>query len=173
MEILLHFPLLFHGHKSLACSVLICSPSLCASPNFSDVPNLVLYGGSTIMKSSSVLSLAATLLVSGACRLVLGAAAPVTQWGEMEEVEQQQQYDDVMVDWEDRPVSDESAWDFSLVDFFDMDDEGAFNYTYEEIDMSDKNKIPGDNPLYLCEGDHDEDIVKITQIDLDPNPPKR
>ncbi|EGX92805.1 phosphatidylglycerol / phosphatidylinositol transfer protein [Cordyceps militaris CM01] len=34
------------------------------------------------------------------------------------------------------------------------------------------NKIPGDSPLELCDGDHSDDQITIKKVDLDPNPPK-
>lgn len=34
-------------------------------------------------------------------------------------------------------------------------------------------KIPGENPLYLCSQEQDDDIVWIDNIDLVPNHPKR
>lgn len=34
-------------------------------------------------------------------------------------------------------------------------------------------KIPGNNPLYLCSAEQDDDIVEIEELDLAPNPPKR
>ncbi|PSR79973.1 phosphatidylinositol transfer protein [Coniella lustricola] len=38
--------------------------------------------------------------------------------------------------------------------------------------MSDDNKVPGNNPLHLCKGDHAKDVLKITRVDFDPNSPK-
>lgn len=37
--------------------------------------------------------------------------------------------------------------------------------------VDDKVKVPGDNPLYFC-SDPKDDILDITKVDLDPNPPK-
>jgi hypothetical protein len=37
---------------------------------------------------------------------------------------------------------------------------------------NDDLKIPGDSPLELCEGDHSDDLLKITSVDLEPNPPE-
>ncbi|KOS17953.1 Phosphatidylglycerol/phosphatidylinositol transfer protein [Escovopsis weberi] len=34
------------------------------------------------------------------------------------------------------------------------------------------HKIPGKSPMYLCDGDHQEDILHITEVDIAPNPPK-
>ncbi|KAK5998314.1 Phosphatidylglycerol/phosphatidylinositol transfer protein [Cladobotryum mycophilum] len=34
------------------------------------------------------------------------------------------------------------------------------------------HKIPGESPLYLCDGDHSDDLVQITKVDISPNPPK-
>jgi len=33
-------------------------------------------------------------------------------------------------------------------------------------------KIPGESPLELCDTNHDDDIVRITSVDLLPNPPE-
>ncbi|OAR01848.1 hypothetical protein LLEC1_04554 [Akanthomyces lecanii] len=38
--------------------------------------------------------------------------------------------------------------------------------------LDDKNKIPGESPLELCEGDHSSDLITIKNVDLTPNPPK-
>jgi len=32
--------------------------------------------------------------------------------------------------------------------------------------------IPGESPIQLCDTDHSDDLVKITSIDLLPNPPE-
>ena len=40
------------------------------------------------------------------------------------------------------------------------------------VDSDDDHKIPGDSPLELCQGKHDEDLVTISNVDLLPNPPK-
>ncbi|KAM3495314.1 hypothetical protein MY3957_001337 [Beauveria namnaoensis] len=34
------------------------------------------------------------------------------------------------------------------------------------------NKIPGNSPLELCDGDHSADLITINKVDLTPNPPK-
>lgn len=34
-------------------------------------------------------------------------------------------------------------------------------------------KVPGDNNLFLCGSDHDEDIGQLEEVDLLPNPPQR
>lgn len=36
----------------------------------------------------------------------------------------------------------------------------------------DDNKIPGESPLELCNGDHSDDLIVIKSVDLSPNPPK-
>ncbi|TLD26780.1 hypothetical protein PspLS_04794 [Pyricularia sp. CBS 133598] len=40
------------------------------------------------------------------------------------------------------------------------------------VALDDDHKIPGESPLKLCDGDHKDDILKITKVDLSPNPPK-
>lgn len=34
-------------------------------------------------------------------------------------------------------------------------------------------KIPGDNPLYLCADEQQDDLVQMDDVDLVPNPPVR
>lgn len=34
-------------------------------------------------------------------------------------------------------------------------------------------KIPGDNPLYLCDDNQGDDLAQIDEVDLIPNPPVR
>ncbi|KAL8297037.1 hypothetical protein RB601_003457 [Gaeumannomyces tritici] len=36
----------------------------------------------------------------------------------------------------------------------------------------DDHDIPGESPLRLCDGDHGDDLLQITKVDLNPNPPK-
>lgn len=36
----------------------------------------------------------------------------------------------------------------------------------------DDHDIPGESPLRLCEGDHGDDLLQITKVDLSPNPPQ-
>lgn len=36
----------------------------------------------------------------------------------------------------------------------------------------DDHVIPGESPLQLCDGDHDQDLVVIKKVDLSPNPPQ-
>lgn len=38
--------------------------------------------------------------------------------------------------------------------------------------LDDDNKIPGESPLELCQGDHSSDLITIKNVDLAPNPPK-
>ena len=38
--------------------------------------------------------------------------------------------------------------------------------------LDDNNKIPGESPLELCQGDHSSDLITIKNVDLTPNPPK-
>ncbi|KAH7328016.1 ML domain-containing protein [Stachybotrys elegans] len=40
------------------------------------------------------------------------------------------------------------------------------------ISARDDLKIPGDSPLELCPGVHEEDLVTIKSVDLAPNPPQ-
>jgi hypothetical protein len=40
-----------------------------------------------------------------------------------------------------------------------------------QISINEDFKVPGDNPLYFC-SDPKDDILKIENVDLDPNPPK-
>lgn len=42
----------------------------------------------------------------------------------------------------------------------------------QSVIANDDLKIPGESPLELCDQDHTEDIVRITSVDLLPNPPK-
>ena len=38
--------------------------------------------------------------------------------------------------------------------------------------MSEAKKVPGNNPLYFCDGANTDDfILDIEKVDLDPNPP--
>ncbi|KAJ4413585.1 Phosphatidylglycerol/phosphatidylinositol transfer protein [Gnomoniopsis sp. IMI 355080] len=43
----------------------------------------------------------------------------------------------------------------------------------EELSAYLGDKVPGDNFLTLCDGDHTGDIVSIDNLDLSPNPPAR
>ena len=38
-------------------------------------------------------------------------------------------------------------------------------------DDDDKTRIPGDSPLKFCSLDHEDDLVVIERVDLNPNPP--
>lgn len=40
------------------------------------------------------------------------------------------------------------------------------------VTLDDDKKVPGKNPLTYCAASHDDDIVKITSVDLLPNPPE-
>ncbi|KAI1850108.1 hypothetical protein JX265_003481 [Neoarthrinium moseri] len=40
------------------------------------------------------------------------------------------------------------------------------------VALDDAKKVPGANPLTYCQEQHDDDIVKITSVDLLPNPPE-
>lgn len=51
----------------------------------------------------------------------------------------------------------------ALPSWFDNQDVMAFD--------DDKN-VPGANPLTYCDANHPNDIVKITKVDLSPNPPE-
>lgn len=42
----------------------------------------------------------------------------------------------------------------------------------QSVIVNDDLKVPGESPLELCDQDHAEDIVRITSVDLLPNPPK-
>lgn len=33
-------------------------------------------------------------------------------------------------------------------------------------------EVPGENPLTYCKADHDDDILELDHVNLDPNPPK-
>jgi len=41
----------------------------------------------------------------------------------------------------------------------------------QDVIINDDLKIPGDSPLELCQGDHQDDLVQIEKVDLEPNPP--
>lgn len=41
-----------------------------------------------------------------------------------------------------------------------------------DVIVNEDNKIPGESPLELCPGDHQEDLVRIDKVNLSPNPPK-
>ncbi|KAH7121005.1 ML domain-containing protein [Dendryphion nanum] len=42
-----------------------------------------------------------------------------------------------------------------------------------QVKMTEDRKVPGDNPLYFCEGTNTDDwILDIENVDLDPNPPQ-
>jgi hypothetical protein len=47
-----------------------------------------------------------------------------------------------------------------------------FNGNAPDVLTDDKLKIPGESPLELCPGDHDNDLITIKSVDLTPNPPK-
>ena len=41
-----------------------------------------------------------------------------------------------------------------------------------QVKMSEAKKVPGNNPLYFCDGANTDDfILDIEKVDLDPNPP--
>jgi hypothetical protein len=50
----------------------------------------------------------------------------------------------------------------------------AFSVEITERDIlpRDNVKVPGESPLELCPGKHDEDIIVIEHVDLSPNPPQ-
>jgi len=41
----------------------------------------------------------------------------------------------------------------------------------QDVIANDDLKIPGNSPLELCPGDHENDLVQIEKVDLEPNPP--
>lgn len=48
-----------------------------------------------------------------------------------------------------------------------------FDLKGSQVTISDDdNKIPGESPLELCDGDHSDDLIVIRNVDLSPNPPK-
>lgn len=49
---------------------------------------------------------------------------------------------------------------------------GWFDNTQEVVALDDDKKVPGENPLSYCDASHPNDIVKITNVDLLPNPPE-
>jgi len=51
----------------------------------------------------------------------------------------------------------------------------GFSFTYnpgQKILSEEGGKVPGKNPLTYCKPDHDDDILKLDHVNLDPNPPK-
>lgn len=48
----------------------------------------------------------------------------------------------------------------------------VFNGNAPDVAANDDLKIPGESPLELCPGDHEQDLVIIKSVDLSPNPPK-
>ncbi|ETS82772.1 Phosphatidylglycerol/phosphatidylinositol transfer protein [Pestalotiopsis fici W106-1] len=49
---------------------------------------------------------------------------------------------------------------------------GWFDNTQDIVTLDDDKKVPGKNPLTYCAASHPDDIVKITSVDLLPNPPE-
>ncbi|KAK9774765.1 putative Phosphatidylglycerol/phosphatidylinositol transfer protein [Seiridium cardinale] len=49
---------------------------------------------------------------------------------------------------------------------------GWFDNTQDVVTFDDDKKVPGENPLSYCDASHPDDIVKITNVDLSPNPPE-
>ncbi|KAL6860264.1 Phosphatidylglycerol/phosphatidylinositol transfer protein [Amphichorda felina] len=48
----------------------------------------------------------------------------------------------------------------------------VFNGKAPDVVPNEDLKVPGDSPLELCPGKHDNDLIDITSVDLLPNPPK-
>lgn len=42
----------------------------------------------------------------------------------------------------------------------------------QRVVIQDNLDVPGDSPLKYCEENREGDIITITKVDLDPNPPQ-
>lgn len=50
--------------------------------------------------------------------------------------------------------------------------EGLSVFGFNQKPLGDTHpSVPGDNPLTYCKPDHDDDILRIDHVNIDPNPP--
>jgi hypothetical protein len=48
---------------------------------------------------------------------------------------------------------------------------GWFDAAGQGVSVADASPVPGANPLTFCYDDRSKDLIEITSVDLDPNPP--
>lgn len=60
----------------------------------------------------------------------------------------------------------------SLVDLLSMHGEDV-EEAPSDLSIRGGPKVPGDNNLFLCNSDHDDDIWQVEEVDFLPNPPQR